>query len=45
MKILITTLSAVAFATAIIGCGGGPAIEETPPDNDDGPAPTEAGGE
>ena len=45
MKKLITTLSAIAFAAAVVGCGGGTAIEEAPPDNDDGPAPTEEGGD
>jgi hypothetical protein len=44
MKKLITTLSAIAFAAVVTGCEGG-TTPEPPPDNDDGPAPTEAGGE
>ena len=44
MKKLITILSAIACAAAVVGCEGGIEIEEAPPDNDDGPAPTEEGG-
>jgi hypothetical protein len=44
MKKVTFPLLIITFAAVAAGCGGGIEIEETPPDNDDGPEPTESGG-
>ena len=44
MKKLITIFSAIAFAAATVGCANGVEIADPPPDDGDGPDPTEAGG-
>ena len=44
MKKLIVTCTAVVYAIAFVGCGEG-SVEDTPPNNDEGPPAEEGGGE